>query len=313
MAGSGGGAGEPSACGDTASDPKNCGACGNDCSVASAQAMCRDSVCERACLPGLADCNADLAFGTRGDGCEISIVDQPKHCGGCNIRCDRPLGGVSGCEERSCIGLTATLGPATPGTNTLHGSVGGHSYDQLCGRNEALVGVEAIADEAITYGFRVLCAPLTLTGVPSKLNLQVGTARAAAQLEGGIIEPVPPLRYVACPPGAVVTAVGGATWLYFDGTTTAAKPSVKQLRLTCSDVSLDDRRSPVFSPNRTEVIGDEMSAVSAFQDSCPAGHVVTGFKGHSGAYVDALQTHCAPLGIDTQPVGNTGVNSESSN
>jgi hypothetical protein len=138
-AGSGGSAG--SSCGDTTGDPLHCGSCQNDCTATSALVSCQNSQCVRACTTGRADCNGDLSFGSQGDGCEISIVDDVKNCGGCNIQCDRGWGIVPECDARACNAFTATVGTPTASGTGLHGSPdGGQPFEQLCGRNEVMVG-----------------------------------------------------------------------------------------------------------------------------------------------------------------------------
>jgi hypothetical protein len=60
-------------------DAQNCGACGHVCSLDHANTACvNDSCVIASCEKGFADCDANPA-----DGCEVDIVNDPKHCGGC--------------------------------------------------------------------------------------------------------------------------------------------------------------------------------------------------------------------------------------
>jgi hypothetical protein len=38
---------------------------------------------------------------------------------------------------------------------------------------------------------------------------------------------------------------------------------------------------------------------------CQESEVVVGFKGYAGAYIDALQTYCAPLSLSGSPFEGT--------
>lgn len=61
----------------------HCGACGRTCTAPlGAYSTCTASQCGWACLVGRGDCNRDPA-----DGCEISIEQNPFHCGACGRQC----------------------------------------------------------------------------------------------------------------------------------------------------------------------------------------------------------------------------------
>ena len=100
-------------------DPRNCGACGNDCSllmnVSSAGLACRGGSCSYGCAPGYADC-ADS-----GTGCATSLQSST-HCGSCDIGCSGatpactsvdggPYACVTGCSngQSNCGGACADL------------------------------------------------------------------------------------------------------------------------------------------------------------------------------------------------------------
>jgi hypothetical protein len=73
-------------CGDTSSDPNNCGMCGRRCSFPNAVASCAAGACViGTCASGFADCD-----GTNRNGCETDI-NEGANCGACNNRC--PAGG----------------------------------------------------------------------------------------------------------------------------------------------------------------------------------------------------------------------------
>jgi MYXO-CTERM domain-containing protein len=81
----------------TASDPDNCGSCGNTCSYPHAMSQCTASVCQMDfCDGGYADCNAN-----DGDGCEVQVESDPDHCGSCNQVCDLP-NAIAGCQAGTC-------------------------------------------------------------------------------------------------------------------------------------------------------------------------------------------------------------------
>jgi len=73
-------------CGDTSTDPHNCGACGHDCTtlpnvITEAGVTCGGGHCvvpDSACRPGFAHCSS-----SPDDGCEADL-SQSSHCGSCN-------------------------------------------------------------------------------------------------------------------------------------------------------------------------------------------------------------------------------------
>ncbi|HEY2735983.1 MAG TPA: hypothetical protein VGI70_18425, partial [Polyangiales bacterium] len=303
QAGAGGRSTSP--CGDTTSDSANCGSCGNDCRANSAQVECSDSLCVRACVSDRRDCNMDLSFGAMGDGCETQITEDVKNCGDCNIRCDRSVGAVATCDSGKCMSFAASVGSASSGSNVLHGSIaGGDPYAQLCGRSQVLVGIDAAFDSYTLYGYDALCADLQLGGTPTSLSVGLGDPTAFALLGDGITTPPTPMRLL-CPAGSIVTAVQGATWYYNTASGPSPNLSVKQLMLTCSQIALDGQRHIVFTSNGSLVAGSADGADSTFDESCPAGAAVVGFSGHAGAYIDALQTECAPITLSYQLSGSS--------
>jgi hypothetical protein len=81
-------------------DPQNCGALGTVCphyANTSGMPLCKGGWCGfSTCSAGYADCN-----GNPSDGCEVTIINDPKNCGGCARACPS---GVS-CSQGQCINL----------------------------------------------------------------------------------------------------------------------------------------------------------------------------------------------------------------
>lgn len=74
-------------CGDTRSDPRNCGSCGNVCRVENGTAGCASGSCTVAsCESGFDDCNDDPS-----DGCEEELATSRMHCGRCGNNCRRDM------------------------------------------------------------------------------------------------------------------------------------------------------------------------------------------------------------------------------
>jgi hypothetical protein len=82
-------------------DPANCGACGSACAFANAVAACADACYLAACQYGFADCNGDAPNGPH-DGCETSVLADPKNCGACGTLCGPVAHGKNGCDNGAC-------------------------------------------------------------------------------------------------------------------------------------------------------------------------------------------------------------------
>jgi hypothetical protein len=79
---------------DMTSDPVNCGACGNVCSIPHGTPACSGSSCAvGSCSRGHADCNNDPA-----DGCEAAIAIDRHNCGVCGHAC----GSNESCHGGTC-------------------------------------------------------------------------------------------------------------------------------------------------------------------------------------------------------------------
>lgn len=278
-------------CGDIRSDPEHCGRCDNDCSADMALASCVDARCVRACKAGYGDCNMDLAFGMAGDGCEVDLSADIAHCGGCGIRCAPPSGSVGYCEARQCKARAVEVGAPSP-VAELHGNAsGGDPYEEVCGRNEAMIGIDVASNGDYIWGLAVRCAAVQLDGPLDALTIGAGPAHALVLL-GNRAEPMQTPMTLDCPTGTLVSSVSGATG-YFGPDNTVF--SVKTLSLVCARPLLSGS-DIVLEPSSTQSAGSSMGNVAEpFSDDCAVGEVVTGFSGRAGHVLDALMTSCAPL------------------
>ncbi len=89
------------ACADVSADPQNCGDCGVVCAAQpNSTALCQAGSCKLQCNPNFDDCDA-----TPGNGCEVNLSSDPKHCGGCNAPCPTPPIGATGqnCGKGNCV------------------------------------------------------------------------------------------------------------------------------------------------------------------------------------------------------------------
>lgn len=99
---------------DTATDPRQCGGCGDaggvdcDAEYLNGTGACVDSKCEfAACDEEFGDCNLDAGAGLRGDGCETPVRFNDEHCGGCDLACKTGEGTIA----NTCGGDGATCVP----------------------------------------------------------------------------------------------------------------------------------------------------------------------------------------------------------
>jgi hypothetical protein len=78
-----------------ATDPQNCGACGNACpGVANGAPTCTSGACSFACVAGYGDCDMQA-----GNGCEVTLASNDAHCGSCGNAC--PIGQT--CSAGACV------------------------------------------------------------------------------------------------------------------------------------------------------------------------------------------------------------------
>ena len=91
----------------------------------------------------------------------------------------------------------------------------------------------------------------------------------------------------ACPPGEVVIGLRGA-----------AGGWITQLGVVCGAVALvDGQIIGVSVRESTELPIRGLLSGSMFDSICPAGEVVVGVRGRSGALIDQLVLSCAPLSV----------------
>ncbi len=80
-----------------AGDANNCGACGNQCNLANATAMCTNGGCAvAACDAGWVDCDGDPT-----NGCEVNVMNDEGNCGACGNTCTNAHGSTY-CNAGSC-------------------------------------------------------------------------------------------------------------------------------------------------------------------------------------------------------------------
>jgi hypothetical protein len=91
----------------TASDPNNCGSCGQPCNVPNATAACATGQCAvGVCKAGYGDCD-----GVAANGCEVNLLANPGNCGACGKVCASSQVCSNGLCASSCgAGETACSG-----------------------------------------------------------------------------------------------------------------------------------------------------------------------------------------------------------
>jgi len=288
-----------SVCGDTTSDLNNCGSCGNACAAQDALASCEDSKCMRACKPGYRDCDGDLAFGSLGSGCEVNLETDVDHCSACNARCESQTGKVVSCEDSECVYTSVEIGSGK-GIGELHGSdVGGSPFEEICGRNSVLVGMDIATDGNVLYGVGFICAELLLSGTNQAYVISRAENIEVLPLVGNLVSPPSAVERRLCPAGAVVTGARGVTWHYNNDPRTGL--SVKQLGLPCSQLTLNSKNEIALGSGGLITGGDPgAETAELFEDACKSGQVAVGVVGRSGAYIDAIQMYCGPIALGQQ-------------
>jgi hypothetical protein len=132
-------------CSDTDHDPAHCGACGNACSAAAqAVAVCAQGVCHSVCQAGFADCNADI-----NDGCEIDLVTDMQHCGGCGAGCPDLPNASESCMAGQCVLGSCAMGYANCDNDPNNGCEANLATD---GQNCGMCGKACAFGEACLAG-----------------------------------------------------------------------------------------------------------------------------------------------------------------
>jgi hypothetical protein len=117
-------AGCAGACVTHASDPNNCGTCGNVCGVG---LKCSLGACKATCDLGLLDCTSAC----------VNPTNDAAHCGNCNVACGAGLSclnGVCGCPAgSSCGGVGGSPGTGGLGSGGMDVGVGGTGTGAVAG------------------------------------------------------------------------------------------------------------------------------------------------------------------------------------
>jgi hypothetical protein len=133
---------------DTTSDPNNCSACGQACSIANGVAGCAGSACTIAsCNDGFADCDKTAA-----NGCEVTTLSDVKNCGACGNDCGVPANGTASCGSGKC---TVTCAPGfldCDGDFKNGCEVDGTKDPSNCGACGAICGAVANGSAACAAG-----------------------------------------------------------------------------------------------------------------------------------------------------------------
>ncbi|MBI5516739.1 MAG: hypothetical protein HY909_23345 [Deltaproteobacteria bacterium] len=86
-------------------DVAHCGACGRRCAAPDhATASCEMGLCGFRCEAGYGDCDGDGA-----NGCEASLAEDARHCGGCGMACRLP-NATAACRAARCERVSCDAG-----------------------------------------------------------------------------------------------------------------------------------------------------------------------------------------------------------
>jgi len=107
----------------TASDPHNCGGCGNVCTGGQ---VCNNGICGLLqCSPGFANCDIDSS-----NGCEVTLGSDINNCGGCGVVCAQPAHATRSCLNGVCGLGQCSVGFADCDNNSADGCEASLSNDK---------------------------------------------------------------------------------------------------------------------------------------------------------------------------------------
>jgi hypothetical protein len=123
---------------NTASDARNCGACGRACALPNAGAACRNGGCELSgCSPGYANCN-----GVPSDGCEVNTLTDNFNCGACGASCAPGTACSGGACRSSCAPGTTFCSGACVDVQSDPSHCG--ACGRACGGGQRCVGASCV-------------------------------------------------------------------------------------------------------------------------------------------------------------------------
>jgi len=165
---------------ESATDPANCGACGNACpAVANAKATCELGKCAKfVCNPGFADCDGDAS-----NGCEVNLTNDLANCGACKESCDAVEHGQAVCNDGICA-----IGSCDKGFDNCDQSTGNGCETDLavdvnhCGACGQKCSAETNSDAKCVVGFcgAGTCNPGYADCDPNALGCEVNLSTDAA-------------------------------------------------------------------------------------------------------------------------------------
>ena len=78
-------------------DDRNCGECDQLCDFPNSSSQCDQAICViNQCADGYGDCNGSID-----DGCEVNLMEDKDHCGGCDQNCNFPSA-ITTCDQAIC-------------------------------------------------------------------------------------------------------------------------------------------------------------------------------------------------------------------
>jgi hypothetical protein len=293
----------PPACGDIMRDPDNCGACGNRCAAANANASCVAGRCTRTCMNGFADCNADLALDGASNGCEVNTENNLAHCGSCNRACPAPDEGYSLCRARACVNLE--LQQDAPSPMMSRGGNGPHAFAALCPDGDVLTGIDGrVSNGMIADSLRVRCGRLLLAeGANGPVVRVVANTFPWPSAGGNGLEDslARPSYQLYCGVDEVALEIQTAVWSYYPDLQGTVYPTIKDVALRCAkirpSIQHDISIVPSDAPLRTSATAVISSAPESwYADRCTSG-VLVGVQGTGGQNLDSLTGYCSGLSI----------------